>query len=157
MAEAVHVEIKSEPHAPVTVRRFSTADLSQHGAWILRRLQILFPDMPEQWIGGWMRGLIWNNEHLFLYQPNAVALFQVVSLPGLRPGKMVQERFVWVEDKNDKTQVEFAADFYTAAQDWGKALGAERIITCESTDVPKSMIEQRLGRLFDTKVTHARL
>lgn len=155
MTEAAFVE--QAPHVPVIVRRFSTADLSQHGGWVLKRLQLLFPDCSEQWIGGWMRGLIANNEHLFLYQPHAVALFQVVNLPGLRPGKMIQERFVWVEDKTDKEQAELAADFYDSATSWGNGLRAERMIVCENTDVPKSKIEERLGRLFDTKITHARL
>jgi len=157
MAEAVRVEIKSEPHAPVTVRRFSIADLSQHGAWILRRLQILFPDMPEQWIGGWMRGLIWNNEHLFLYQDHAVSLAQIVHSPGIKTTKVVQERFVWVENREDKEQLALAADFYTHMKVWAGRQGAERIVVCESSDVPKSLIEARLGRLFDTKISHARV
>ena len=144
-------------HVPAMVRRFSTADLSQHGGWILKRLQPLFPDCSEQWIGGWMRGLIGNNEHLFLYQPHAVALFQLINSPGLRPAKMIQERFVWVEDKADKDQVEAAADFYDHAATWGHGLRAERIIVCESTDVPKPLIEERIGRIFDTKISHARL
>ncbi len=149
--EAVHV------HVPVIIRRFSTADLSQHGGWILKRLQPMFADCSEQWIAGWMRGLIGNNEHLFLYQPHAVALFQAINSPGLRPAKMVQERFVWVEDKSDSEQIESAADFYDYVADWGRGLRAERIIACESTDVPKPKIEERLGRLFNTTISHARL
>lgn len=156
MTEAV-LAVEQPVHVPVIVRRFQTSDLSSHGGWILKRLQPLFPDMPEKWIGGWMRGLIANNEHSFLYQPHAVALFQVVNVPGLKPGKMIQERFVWAEDKTDKEQTELAADFYDSALAWGQGLRAERIIVCENSDVPKSMIEQKLGRLFDTKVTHARL
>lgn len=146
-----------EKHVSVTPRRFSTADLSQHGGWILKRLAPLFSDVSEQYIGGWMRGLIADNEHLFLYQPHAVGLAQLVHLPGIRPAKMVQERFVWVEDKADKEQVECAADFYDAFAEWGRGLGAERIVACENTDVPKTKIEERLGRLFDTKISHARL
>lgn len=149
--------LEKPTHALVILRRFSTADLSQHGGWILKRLALVFPDCTENFIAGWMRGLIDNNENLFLYQPHAVALAQIVNLPGIRPGKMVQERFVWIEDKNDKDQAELAADFYDAIAEWARGMSAERVIVCENTDVPKSKIEERLGRLFDTKVTHARL
>lgn len=146
-----------EPHHAVIVRRFAVADLSEHGGWILKRLAPLFPDVSEQFIGGWLRSLIDNNENLFLYQPHAVALAQIVSTPGLRPGKMVQERFVWVEDKTDKEQIELAADFYDHFAEWGRGQRAERIIACENTDVPKTKIEERLGRLFNTTISHARL
>lgn len=145
------------PHVLADIRRFGVADLSQHGGWILKRLQPLYPDVQETYIGGWMRGLIADNEHLFLYQKHAVALAQVVNTPGLRPGKMIQERFVWTEDKTDKEQLEYAADFYGHFVEWGRGLRAERIICCENTDVPKSLIEARVGRLFDTKISHARL
>ncbi len=155
MTEAAFLETPA--HEPAILRRFSTADLSQHGGWILKRLVTVFPDCTENFIAGWMRGLIGNNENLFLYQAHAVALFQIVNLPGIRPGKMIQERFVWVEDKADKEQTEFAADFYNSAAEWGRGMQAERIIVCENTDVPKSKIEERLGRLFDTKISHARL
>ena len=40
---------------------------------------------------------------------------------------------------------------------WGKRQDVERIIVCEDTDVPKAMIEARLGRIFDTKVSHVRV
>lgn len=155
MTEAAVLEVPV--HMPVILRRFSTADLSQHGGWILKRLIPLFPDVPEQYIGGWLRGLTGDNEHLFLYQPHAVGLAQLVHLPGIRSTKVIQERFVWVEDKTDKEQVEHAADFYDAFAEWGRGLGAERIFACENTDVPKTKIEERLGRLFDAKISHARL
>lgn len=144
-------------HAVADIRRFTTADLSRHGGWVLKRLMPLFPDCTEAFIAGWLRGLIANNEHLFLYQEHAVALAQVISSPGLRPGKMIQERFVWVEDKTAKVQLESAADFYEHFAEWGRGMSAERVICCENTDVPKSLIEVRIGRLFDTKISHARL
>lgn len=150
-------EVIVSAHVPADIRRFGVADLSTHGGWVLKRLMLLFPDMAERFIGGWLNGLIGDNEHLFLYQKHAVALAQVVSVPGLKPGKMIQERFVWVEDKSDKEQLELAADFYDHFVEWGRGMRAERIICCENTDVPKSLIEARIGRLFDTKISHARL
>lgn len=157
MTEIPLVAEVEEVHVPVTVRRFGVADLSSHGPWIMKRLIPLFPDMPERWIGSWLAGLINNNEHLFLYQPHAIALAQVVSTPGLRPGKMVQERFVWVEDKTDKEQLRYAADFYDHFHEWARSLSAERMIVRENSDVPKNLIEERIGRLFVTEIFHARV
>ena len=154
MSEAA---LKIEIREPAAVRRFELADLSQHGPWLLKRFASMFPEINEQRIAGYLRGLIYDNEHMFLYQDHAVALAQLVHSPGIKMVKIVQERFVWVEDREDKEQLEMAADFYNHMKVWAKRQDAERIIVCENTDVPKSLIEARLGRLFDTKVSHARV
>lgn len=142
---------------PVPVRRFEMADLTQHGPWLMKRFVSKFPDTNERYMAGYLSRLLYDNEHLFLYQPHAVALAQLVLSPGIRPVKIVQERFVWVEDRNDKQQLEDAADFYSEMKLWGKRQSAERIFACEDTDVPKPLIVARLGRLFDATVSHARI
>jgi hypothetical protein len=149
--------VKVEIHEPAFVRRFEMADLSKHGPWLMKRLALKFPNFTEQAIGSYLRNLVYNNEHMFLYQDHAVALAQLTLSPGIRPSKQVQERFVWIEDRNDKAQQENAADFYDHMHQWGRRQDVERIIVCEDTDVPKVLIEARLGRLFDTKITHARM
>jgi hypothetical protein len=149
--------LKEEVHVPAPVRRFEMPDLSQHGPWLMRRFQTKFPDVPDSHIAGYLSGLVYNNEHMFLYQPHAVALAQLVLSPGIKPVKIMQERFVWVEDRNDKEQLENAADFYSEMKLWGKRQNAERIFACEDTDVPKPLIVARLGRLFDATVSHARI
>jgi hypothetical protein len=154
MAEAA---LKIEIREPAFIRRFEVADLSRHGPWLLKRFAAKFPDMNEQQIGGYLRGLTTANESLFLYQENAVMLAEVMYSPGIKRTMFVQERFVWVENRTDKDQLECAADFYDSMKAWAKGLGAERIIVCEDTDVPKTLIEARLGRLFDTKISHARV
>ena len=154
MAELALIE---EIHEMAFVRRFELADLSKHGAWLMKRFSAKFPDMHEKTIAGYLNGLVYDNEHVFLYQDHAIALAQFVHSPGIKPVRLVQERFVWVEDKTDKEQLEFAADFYVHFQQWAKRKDAERIIVCEDTDVPKSLIEARLGRIYDTKVSHARV
>jgi hypothetical protein len=146
-----------EVREPAIVRRFETADLSRHGPWLLKRFMLKFPNFTEQAIGGYLSGLVFNNEHMFLYQNHAVALAQLTHSPGIRPVKLVQERFVWVEDRNNKSQLEDAADFYTHMRQWGKRQDAERIMVCEESDVPKTLIVARLGRVFDTTVSHARV
>ena len=151
------LKIEEPVHVPAPVRRFEPADLSQHGPWLLKRLAAKFPDMPEKAFAGYLSQLVSNNEHCFLYQPHAVALAQLVHSPGIKTVKIVQERFVWVEDRNDKDQLEHAADFYLEMKMWGKRQDVERMIVCEDTDVPKAMIEARLGRILDTKISHVRV
>jgi hypothetical protein len=154
MAEAA---LKIEIREPAAVRRFEVADLSRHGPWLLKRFATKFPEMSEQHIGGYLRGLTVANATQFLYQDHAVALAEVVYSSGIKRAMIVQERFVWVEDRNNKDQLEDAACLYDQMKTWAKGLGAERIIVCEDSDVPKAMIEARLGRLFDTKISHARI
>lgn len=154
MAEAA---LKEVIHQPVPVRRFEIADLSKHGPWLIKRFMLKFPNFTDRAIGGYLTPLVYDNAHLFLYQPHAVALAQLVHTPGIRPVKIVQERFVWVEDRNDKEQLEHAADFYGQMQQWAKGQDAERIVVCEDTDVPKPLIEARLGRVFDTKISYVRM
>ena len=155
MAEAA---VKIEPaHEMAFVRRFELADLTSHGPWLMKRLCAKRPDLTEQAIAGWLRGRVYDNEHMFLYQDNAVALAQIIHSPGLKLVKVVQEHFIWVRNREDKAQLENAADFYTHMQVWARRMGAERIIVCEDTDVPKTLIQQRLGRVYDTTVSHARV
>lgn len=154
MAEAV---LKIEPRELSFVRRFELADLTTHGPWLLRRFMQKRPDLSEGQIAGWLRGRIYDNEHLFLYQDNAVAMTQLVHSPGLKMVKVVQEHFVWMKNREDKAQLEHVADFYDHIKVWAQRIGAERIIVCEDTDVPKSIIQQRLGRVYDTTVSHARV
>ena len=155
MAEAA-LKIE-EVHEPAFVRRFELADLSRHGPWLMKRFAAKLPDVQEQRIAGYLRGLVFDNEHMFLYQDHAVALAQMIHSPGIKTVKIVQERFVWVEDREDKQQLEFAADFYTHMKAWAKRMDAERIYVCEDTDVPKSLIEARVGRVFDAKISHVRV
>ncbi len=154
---ASKIETIEEVRAPALVRRFESPDLSKHGPWLLKRFAAIFPELPERLVGAYLSGLIYDNEHAFFYQDHAVALAQLVHSPGIKSVKVVQERFVWVEDRTNKDQLENAADFYSHIKLWGTRQSAERIIVCESSDVPKNLIEARLGRLFDTKVTHARV
>ena len=154
MAEAA---LKIEIHEPAYVRRFELADLSKHGPWLMKRFAAKFPEMAERTIAGYLNGLIVNNEHIFLYQDHAVALAQIVNSPGIKLVRVIQERFVWVEDAKDKNQLDDAADFYDHFKQEALRREAERIVVCEDSDVPKTLIEHRLGRVFDTKVSYARV
>src|SRR5271170_808944 len=110
MEAAIKVEEAVREMAPV--RRFELADLSKHGPWLMKRFALAFPEVPERTVAGYLRGLLEQGEYMFLYQDHAVALAQLINLPGFKVTRAVQERFVWVEDKTDKVQLESAADFY---------------------------------------------
>jgi len=146
-----------EVREPAFSRRFELADLSEHGPWIMARFKAKFPEYNDREIAGYLSRLVYDNEHMFLYQPNAVALAQIVHAPHIRMTKLVQERFVWVKDRANKNHLEAAADIYLKFHSWAKGQEAKRLIVCEDSDVPKTLIEARLGRLLDSKITHARI
>src|ERR1700675_4603352 len=123
-----------ETPAP-TIRRFDTADLSQHGKWIVPRMTQTYPHMNERAVATFLQNVLWNNEYLILYQDTGVALAQVMSSHTLHAKPVIYERFVWCENKEDKQQVKNAAEFYTEFLRWAKRLSADVMIVEENTDV----------------------
>lgn len=147
---------KLEP-LPINIRRFSEADLSEHGGWIMARLIERYPHHNERAIANFLRGLLASNEHLFLYQEHAVALAQVVRTFTLDALPIVQERFVWAQDPNNALHVNAAAAFYDRFVDWAKSMEIDKIVVEEMTDVPHEKIKEKLGRLYSAPLTFARL
>ena len=147
---------KLEP-TPIDIRRFSEADLSEHGGWIMKRLMERYPQHNERSIANFLRGLLNSNEHLFLYQDHAVALAQVVRTFTLEALPVVQERFVWAEDPNNVLHVNAAAVFYERFADWAKSMETDKIVVEEMTDVPHEKIKEKLGRLYTAPLTFARV
>lgn len=142
---------------PIQVRRFDTADLSQHGKWIVPRMLTAFPHFNERGVATFLQNIVYNNEYLFLYQPQGVALAQVLSAYSLDAKPIVYERFVWVENPEDKRQLANGAGFYTEFRRWAKSLGAEVIIVEENTDIPHDLIKEKLGRIFSRQQQFARI
>ena len=145
-----------ETPAP-TIRRFDTADLSQHGKWIVPRMIQSYPHLNERAVATFLQNVLWNNEWLILYSETGVALAQVMSAHTLDAKPVVYERFVWVENKEDKAQLKHAAEFYTEFRRWAKSMSAEVIIVEENTDVPHELIKEKLGRIFTRQQQFARL
>ena len=139
------------------IRRFDTADLSQHGAWIVPRMMQAYPHMNERAVATFLQNIVYNNEWLILYQPSGVALAQVMSAHTLDAKPVVHERFVWVQDREDKQQIAHAAEFYVEFRKWAKSLGADVIIVEENTDVSHDMIKEKLGRIFSRQQQFAKL
>lgn len=147
---------KIEEVAPSTIRRFSEADLTTHGAWILKRLTQKYPHLNERQIVTYLRGMFTRNDCLFLYQDNAVACAEIVTNT-LEPKPIVQERFVWAKNPENVLHVNAAARFYANFFDWAKALRADRIVLSNSTDVPPDKIKDHLGRLQTVQMMFARV
>ena len=145
-----------EPLAPV-IRRFDTADLSRHAMWIMPRVMKAFPHLSERAVAGFLQTINYNNEYLLLYAEHGVALAQVMSAHSLDATPVVYERFVWVENPEDKEQVKAAAEFYTEFSRWAKSQSASVIIVEENTDVPHELIKEKLGRIFSRAQQFARV
>jgi hypothetical protein len=139
------------------IRRFEIPDLARHGKWIMPRLMLAFPHLGERAAAGFLNSIVYNNEHLFLYQPHAVALAQVISSHSLTAKPIIFERFVWVENPDDKEQVAAAADFYDHFVKWGKQMSVEVMIVEEMSDVPHDLIKQHAGRIFNRQQQFVRL
>ena len=146
-----------EPATYSPIRRFQLPDLSKHGAWILPRLLQAYPHLNERSAASWLQTILYNNEFCFLYHDHGVALAQLVSVNALTAKPIIQEIFAWVEDRENKDQIEAAAEFYTEFQRWAKNTGATTIIVEEMTDVPHDMIKEKLGRIFTRQQQFARV
>lgn len=134
-------------NAPSTeIRRFQIPDMDRHGAWMIPRIIRAHPHLDNRTLIGWLRALVYNNECLFLYQPNSVALAQVERAHTLNPRPIVRERFVFAKD--DK-HIDEAAAFYERFATWARQQNCETLIVCEQSDVPEDKVKKVLGgRLF---------
>lgn len=138
------------------VRRFDLPDLTRHGGWMIERLKLAYPHLTDRELQGWLRGIIYSSEFLFLYQPNSVALAQTVH-HNLAPKAIVQERFVFCEDKANSEHVDEAVLFYAEFKRWAKARGCDVVIVEELTDVPHKKLEAAMGHLFSRQQVFARV
>src|SRR5579864_8355295 len=127
--------------APLVVRRFELPDLTRH-AWIVPRIAKAYPHLTERTTAGWLTGLIYSSEYLFLYQEHAVALAQLVRSHTLSPAPVVHERFVFAESED---HMDAAAEFYTEFARWAKHHGARTIIVEELSDVLHEKVREKLG------------
>lgn len=145
MAMAAAQEV---PGAPVairsTTRRFEVPDMSSKGLWIMARLIKIYPHLSQQQLVGWLNGLVYSKEYMFLSQDHSVALAQLVQSYTLDPWPIVQERFVFCEDPASEEHQFEAAEFYSEFKRWAKSSSAKAIIVDENSDVPPAMIEKQL-------------
>ena len=139
------------------IRRFDTADLTTHAAWVIPRMMKAFPHLSERSVAGFLQQINYNNEYRMMYADHGIALAQVMSAHSLDASPIVYERFVWVENPEDKDQVKAAAEFYVEFARWAKHLGALVLIVEENTDVSHDLIKEKLGRIFTRQQQFARI
>jgi hypothetical protein len=147
-----------EPAVPPPIRRFELPDLSRHGAWIMARVLKQFPHLNERTVIGWLKGMLYSPETLFLYQDHSVAMAQVVKLHSLDAAPVVHERFVWCETPDNPEHQQEALLFYRDFARWAKHQGCTAMIVEEASDVPHEMIGKLLEkRMFQRQQTFVRL
>lgn len=149
---AEEVTAKAEAK-PILSRRFVTADLTADGPWILERLLKIYPNQTERSIIGWLNGVVFNNDYLFIRTENAVALAERVSLSSLAPKMVVREIFVWCRDANDAEQIREALVLYVEMVNWAKFQQIERVIVLERSDIAADEIRKIFQRVHEFK-TH---
>ena len=143
---------------PIPIRRFYLADVTEQGQWILDRLLKAYPNQNQRSIVGWLNGVIDNNEFLCLYMPNAVCFAERISLDTLSGKQVVREKFVWCEDPDNALQQKNAVEFYSWMADWAKTQGIDKLIVCESSDVPTTQVREKFGgKLHEIKTVFTRV
>jgi hypothetical protein len=143
---------------PLSMRKFDTADLTVHGSWLLPRMIKTFPHLNERGAASILQSILYDNEYCFQVQADSVGLAQVITSHALTsPQPILQERFVWCRDPEDKEQQKQAATFYDQFSRWAKLKGIDIMLVEESSDVPHDMIKERFGRLFVRQQQFARL
>ena len=91
-----------EMPAPV-IRRFNSADLTKHGAWILPRLIQSYPHMNERAAATFLQNIMWNNEYLLLYSETGVALAQIMLAHSLDANLKDPNEFAgWIFANSDE-------------------------------------------------------
>ena len=139
----------------VQIRRFEIPDIDRHGRWILKRLLKVYPHLGEAQIVGWLRGLVYSPEFMFLYQDYAVGLAQRGQEHSLAPKPVLYERFVFAQEGHEADAVVMYGEFAK----WAKHQGIDTIILApEMSDVkPELLKDCGFGRIFTREQRFAKL
>jgi hypothetical protein len=127
------------------VQRFTQSNLTSCG-WFLHRLVKTYPNKNEIGWANYIRSMCGRNDCLFIAQPHGVALAEVVQTDNLVGKRVVYERFVWCEDRQNPDHVDAAADFYTEFVRWAVSLGIDEIVIDRASDVPVELIRATLRK-----------
>jgi hypothetical protein len=157
MAQTALAEMQTDAVLPVEPRRFTIPDLDTHGAWLVPRLVERYQGMNTRSAANFLRSIIYANEYMFLFLPDAAALAQVTRDYMLDPTPVVRERFCWCRDKDDAIAKQQAAACYDEFAKWARHMGCETMIVEEASDVPHEAIRERMGRVFSHQQQFVRL
>lgn len=135
---AAKIDLASEP---VEMTRFSAVDIHRHGSWLVPRMLKTYPELTEPGCVSWLKSFAASNEFLFLSQPHAACLFQLMPGYDLIPTQVVQERFVWVDEPKNQDKILEAARFYGEVYQWVRRLNNIKVVIVDqNTDVPRDLI-----------------
>jgi hypothetical protein len=138
-------------------RRFEIPDLDRHAVWFLPRFMKAYPHLDQRQAVGFLRGVLYSNEFLFLYQDHAVGLAQSVSEHTLQAQPVIWERFVFCENPDNAEHVAQAATFYEEIARWAKRKNVSSLVVKQVSDVPDAVIEDKLGPLSPVEMVVARV
>lgn len=142
-------------------RRVGMADLGGLLSWVTKRLQERRPHVQPGAVLGWLRGCVLSNEMWFVMSEQAVALAQIVREP-LEVQPFAIEHFVFVRPLSGATTaapdaVDEAAGLYVPMCKWAANLNCSRLEVDRCTDVPRTDIRMRVGKVGTRTVAHIAL
>lgn len=151
---AVAVKKDKEPLPQYTERRFQLPDLNQKGIWLVNALKERY-NSNEGELVNWLRSTVVTpgNEFLFIRTDHAVALAQCLREP-LSSRPVVKEQFVLVDDEKF---MEEGGYLYACIKRWAENLHAYQCQVEVYTNVPRAMIKERLGDLYELPVVYCKL
>lgn len=140
------------------IRRFELPDLDRHARWFMPRFLEKFSHLTERQAVGFLRGVLYENQFLFLFWDHGVALAQTMNdhaLAGQKP--IIWERFVFIEDPKNPVHQQAGSYFYEHMARWAKRQGVEVIRLENATDIPHELIKERLGRVLSVEEKFAKV
>ena len=142
-------------------RRVGMADLTTLLPLVTKRLQERRPHVQLGAVLGWLRGCVLSNEMWFVMSEQAVALAQIMREP-LEQQPFAIEHFVFVRPLPGTSAaavdaVDEAAGLYVPMCKWAANMNCSRLEVDRNTDVPRTDIRMRVGKVGTKTVAHISL
>ena len=148
---AVKYEIETTDPASFLVRALNLPELSDKANWLTGRLKKLFPHFQESHVLGWLRSISGTNgtsNYRLVCTDHAVALSEYRA-EKLAVQPIVIDHFVFIQEGADVAE---GQALYDDMKRWAMSLGASEIQINADSDVPRKLIEERLGKTSSRQV-----
>ena len=122
------------------VHRFGLPDLETMGAWLVERLRVRYPHLPEHYIAPWLRGAMETNDNLFIRTTDTVLLARR-NQQALDNQPYVEEVFCFIRNGAEAE----APSLYAMLKNWSTGLSATEIRVDYNSDLSLDMIETTIG------------
>lgn len=141
---------------PPFIRRYQTADIVKHAAWLFPRMARAFPHMSREAHYTWLLNVVQNNDILALYHDHGIAI-ATITRPLIGPDERIEEVFVFVETAADPEQMRAGGHFYVHFYEWAVARGVKTVLVENNTDISRKAILEATGRrVFEAKLSFMR-